>query len=244
MNLQYETFWQVPNGLSEYLSVNNLSQDYWSHTRTVGEQSWLEKQAQKVLNIQKYNLNLENFLLETKLDDMAIEHPFVPRLHSHQALFLVWSVDLEKDTSWLPYSLAAVAYQGLEHKREKQVAKTSCANCVEFCTVQMHIDTDYILIGTLKTANWWHQARAGDLRQYYKKFWRLLSHSIYDKKIIALPGSYLQQCHLQINQSKIPRESYHREIMMAAGFHKTKLDQHFNHSIRIDRNTEVWIREH
>lgn len=244
MNLQYDTFCRVPVALSDYLSANNLSQDYWSYTKTTGEQIWLENQAQLALGIKKYNLNLENFLLETKLDDMAIQHPFVPRMHGHQGLFLIWSVDLDQNTNWLPYSLAAIAYQGLEHKTEKQVAKTSCANCVEFCTVQMHVDTDYVLIGTLKTANWWHQARAGDLRQYYKKFWRMLSHSIYDKKIIALTGGFLERCHLEINQSRIPRESYHREIMLASGFTKTTLSHHANDRIRLDKNTEVWIREH
>lgn len=244
MTLEYRNMISVPADLVSYLSANNLSTDYWSHIIDPAQHQWLENKSQTLLGIRKYNLQLEQFMMETKLDDLALTHPFVPRLHDNQGLFLIWSIDLNRSLAWLPYSINAVSYQGLQHKGEKQMAKSSVANWVEFCISQIHIDHDYVFVGAVKMANWWNQARTGDMRRYYKKFWRLLTNSIFDKKIIAPTGSYIEQRHLELNNKRIPRDAYHKEIMMAAGFKKQLLANHATSSLRISHDTEVWIREH
>lgn len=244
MNLEYNKLVKVPADLCAYLSADNLSKDYWSHVRDRTQQQWLELKAQKLLGIKKYNLQLEQFLLETKLDDLDLVHPLVPRMHDEQSIFLIWSIDLDCNMSWLPYSMTAVAHQGLQYKSEQQMAKSSCANCVEFCIAQLHIDQDYVFVGAVKTANWWNKANAGDMRRYYKKFWRLLTNSIFDKKVIAPTGSYIEQLHLELNNKRIPRDAYHKEIMTAAGFKKQLLGTHANSNLRISKDTKVWICEH
>lgn len=244
MKLEYDKVAKVPADLAAYLSAANLSRDYWSHVKNHTQQHWLETRAQHALGTKKYNLNIERFVLESKLDDLDLMHPLVPRMHANQGIFLIWSIDLDFDTAWLPYSVAAVAHQGLQHKSEQQMAKSSCANCVEFCIAQLHIDQDYVLIGALKTANWYNQARPGDMRQYYKKFWRLLTNSIFDKKIIAPTGSYIEKLHVELNNKRIPRDAYHKEVMMAAGFKKQSLGLHSNANLRISPDTMVWIHEH
>jgi hypothetical protein len=234
----YEYNLSVPAELIDYVSTNNKSQNYWAHILTPEEQAQLEQQASKYFRLP--NLTFEQFVLETKVDDLAEVHPYVPRFYKKQGLFLIWSVDLDKSISWLPDTIAPQVADGLTFKTELQMAKSSCPNYSEFFIAQVHIEDSYVFVSAVKTPNWLNRSPITALRAYYRKFWKHLV-SAFDKTIIVPNINLIKDAHRTINNRGIPHEPYHREVLQAAGLRRQPLGQYANDMIRLLPEDEVWI---
>jgi hypothetical protein len=236
----YDYNLSVSDELAEYTSTNQLSQDYWAHVKTKDEQEVLERKAREYFDTAKYNLEFEQFKLETKIDDLALIYPYVPRFYKRQGLFLIWSVDMDNSLDWLPESIAACVPDSLTYKNEMQMAKSSCPQYSEFFIVQLNIEQDYVFINTVKMPNWLNRSRITQARKYYKKFWRHLV-SAFNKPVIVPSLKLLAHAHRTINDRGIPHEPYHTKMLQQAGLVKQPLGNYANDMIRISADEEVWI---
>lgn len=237
--LKYNLLLAVPEELKSYLSAQLLSEDYWNNIVTQEQFFQLEETAKDWFNLTVPVI--EHFNSEIKLDDLTLEHPYVPRYYAKQGLFVIWSVDLEHSLDWLPESIAQHVPLGLDFKHERQMAKSAVPTYSEFCIMQLYIEKDYIFVGALKFPNWLNKSKKTDLRCYYRIFWKALVNST-DKTIILPTSTRMLLAHSELNNKRIPLEPYHREIMQMAGFKKQKLGEYANDLIRLPANEEVWIR--
>lgn len=233
----YDQLLDVPEELSKFLSARGLSEDYWQNI--CQDYDELNARSQQYFNVTP--LTLENFQFEIKVEDLAVDHPHVPRYHSKQGLIYLWSVDTSKSLAWLPDSISRYVYEGMDFKLERQSVKSSCPDMSEFCMAQIYLEADYVFVGILKTPNWLQRITAREKREYYKKFWKLIVDST-DKPVIVPSVGFMNRVQKEINNKTIAHEPYHEKVMHHVGFVKKPLGNY--PMIRLSPDTEVWVYEH
>lgn len=149
--------------------------------------------------------------IDFKLDELPLAHPYVPRICDEQGHFLLWWGTTESDTDLVMPCLQA--------KNEPQ-----WINCDEGWKIEKGIALIYpyddeIIIGAIKVPGYYHLKRPiSDQRRWLKKMWHDVIAMFGDRRIVCPSGGYLNSLHLAINKERIPRESYHRQLMASLGF--------------------------
>lgn len=152
------------------------------------------------------------FDVEIQKDYLRVSYPIVPRICPRRAYFFIWFSDKDKDPDLYVDSQRSKYDAHWAHCRDKEKIEKGVA--------MIHIYGDEIIIGTLKTAGYMNRKTKVENRQLIRRMWSDIIHMFGDKKIICPTGSYLECLHLALNQRRITREPYHREIMKQFGFKK------------------------
>jgi hypothetical protein len=146
------------------------------------------------------------------LDNLPIKHPFIPRICDKQALFLIWWGTKETD--------ADIYEQTLKNKNEEQWVTCTNEWKLEKGVAMLHIYENEIIIGSIKYSGVLKQRPKTEIRKFIKKMYSDIIKTFKNYKLIIPTGSYLEHLHLVMNQKRIQKEPYHREIMQQFGFKK------------------------
>lgn len=173
--------------------------------------------SEKALSLQ---VNLPE-CVDLQLDNFPVQYPYIPRISSRQAHFLIW---------WGTGETDPLLYEDSIRSKQDDPMFVRCDEDwkIEKGVAMLHIYQEEIIIGTLKTAGYMNRLSAIEIRKFLRKMWSELIDIFPDKKFIVPSGSLLEYIHLTMNQYRIPREPYHRELMQQFGF---------------KRNGYYWIKE-
>ena len=158
--------------------------------------------------------------IDFKLDNIPIAYPYVPRLCEEQGHMLLWYGDFISDSDLVDACLAG--------KNETQWITCDDPNKIELGVALIYPYDDEVIIGSVKVPGYFHLRTASQKREFLRKMWRDVISMFGDRRIICPSGGYFNYLHLSINQTRIPREAYHREIMKQFQF---------------KRDGDFWIRE-
>jgi hypothetical protein len=159
--------------------------------------------------------------IDFKLDEIPLAHPYVPRICKEQGHILIWWGTPETDGD--------LFFPSLEAKNEAQWVTCTEPYKIEKGVALIYPYDNEIIIGSLKVPGYYHLKRSSsDQRNWLRKMWKDVIEMFGDKRIICPSGGWLNNLHMKINNERIPREPYHREIMKQFQFR---------------RNGDFWIRE-
>jgi len=148
------------------------------------------------------NVNIPN--VDIILDTLPIEYPYCPRICDRQANFLIWWGTKETDED--------IYSDTIKNKNEIQ-----WVTCKE---EWMHVYDNEIIIGGVKTSGVLRKRPKTQIRKLIRQMYSDIVKTFSNYKIIIPTGSYMEQIHLILNQMRIQKEPYHREIMQQFGFKK------------------------
>jgi hypothetical protein len=150
--------------------------------------------------------------VDTILDNLPIKHPYVPRICDKQALFLIWWGTKETD--------ADIYEDTIKNKNEEQWVTCKENWKLEKGVAMLHIYDKEIIIGSVKYSGVLKKRTKIEIRKFIKQMYMDIVRTFFNYKIIIPTGSYLEHLHLVMNQKRIQKEPYHREIMQQFGFKK------------------------
>lgn len=148
--------------------------------------------------------------IEYKLDNIPIAHPYVPRLCNEQGHMLLWYGTAETDPDLVEACMAS--------KNEEQWITCDSIDKIELGVSLIYPYDDEIIIGSVKVPGYFNLRTNPEIRAFIKTMWRDIIVMFGDRKIICPSGGFFNYLHLSMNQKRIPREAYHREIMQQFQF--------------------------
>jgi hypothetical protein len=158
--------------------------------------------------------------IDFKLDNIPIAYPYVPRICREQGHMLIWYGTLETDPD--------ISEACFSVKNEEQWITCEEDWKIEKGIVLVYPYENEIIIGSLKIPGYFHSRTPSQQRQFLRKMWRDVIVMFGNKRIICPSGGYFNYLHLTMNQIRIPREAYHRELMK---------------QFKFVRNGDYWVRE-
>ena len=142
------------------------------------------------------------------LEDTPTEHPYVARICPNQGHALVWYT--HKDN----YPTLSVT------KGKDQTFWCKEDWKLEYGMAIVYPYPDEVIIGTVKYYGYMKNFGRVATNKIIKNVWNDLIAMFGDKKIICPSGSYMQLLHLVINQKRIPRNSYKKQMLEPLGFYR------------------------
>jgi len=148
------------------------------------------------------------------LDDIPVEHPCVPRICAEQGYFLVWSTtDKYND----------VLDDSLESKKDQQL---KCSpDKLDYGQALIYPYESEVIVGVVKYYGYMNKYGEQETNKIIAEVWDDIIKLFGHKTIICPSGSFLEWCHLSMNQKKIPHSPYRRKVMMSRGF--TRIDNYW-----------------
>ncbi len=146
------------------------------------------------------------------LDTLPIKHPYVPRICDRQAHFLIWWGTKETDPD--------IYEDTIKNKNEEQWVTCSEDWKLEKGVAMLHIYDNVIVLGSVKYSGVLKRRTKIEIRKFIRQMYSDIIKAFSHYKVIVPTGSYLEQLHLTMNQKRIQKEPYHREIMKQFGFEK------------------------
>ncbi len=158
------------------------------------------------------NLLCKPIDIDFKLDNIPVAYPYVPRICAETGHILIWFGTADTDPD--------LVEECLRVKNEPQ-----WITCDNICKIEKGVALIYpyddeIIIGSLKTPGYFHLRTTVNQRSFLRKMWTDVISMFGDRKIICPSGGYFNYLHLSINQIRIPREAYHRELMKQFKFRR------------------------
>lgn len=150
--------------------------------------------------------------IDFKLDDLPIAHPYVPRICDEKGHMLIWWGTAETDPDLVRDCLRA--------KNEPQWITCDDIHKIEKGVSLIYPYEDEVIIGALKIPGYFNLRINIEQRAFLRKMWADVVDMFGSKKIICPSGGYFNYLHLSINQMRIPREAYHREVMKQFKFRR------------------------
>lgn len=149
--------------------------------------------------------------VDTTLETTPTEHPYVARLCPHQGHVLIWYTNKDQ-------------YPELDNLVKKGGDQTFW--CVEDWKLEYGMAIVYpyeseVIIGTVKYYGYMKNFGRVKTNQLIKHIWNDIITMFGDRKIICPSGSYFELLHLSMNQKRIPRNSYKKQLMKSLGFHRS-----------------------
>lgn len=159
--------------------------------------------------------------IEFQLDNITLGYPYVPRICEEQGHMLIWWGTQETDPD--------LAEESFKVKGEAQWINCEDPTRIEKGVALIYPYDNEVIIGSLKVPGYFHLTRSAiQQRAFLRKMWKDIVNMFGDRRIVCPSGTYFNYLHLSINQIRIPREAYHRELMKQFGF---------------SRQGDFWIRE-
>ncbi len=146
------------------------------------------------------------------LDTLPVKHPYVPRICDRQAHFLIWWGTKETDPD--------IYEDTIKNKSEEQWVTCKEEWKLEKGVAMLHIYDSEIILGSIKYSGVLRKRTKINIRKLIKQIYSDIIKTFPNHKIIIPTGSYIEQLHLIMNQKRIQKEPYHREIMQQFGFKK------------------------
>lgn len=163
------------------------------------------KEDSKLLNFDIPNVDII-------LDTLPIKHPYVPRICDKQAHFFIWWGTKETDLD--------IYEDAINNKNEEQWVTCKEDWKIEKGVAMLHIFDNTVFIGSVKYSGILKKRSKSDIRNFIRKMYEDITKTFNDRTLIIPTGSYIEQLHLVMNQKRIQKEPYHREIMQQFGFKK------------------------
>lgn len=163
------------------------------------------KEDSKLLNFDIPNVDII-------LDTLPIKHPYVPRICDKQAHFFIWWGTKETDLD--------IYEDAINNKNEEQWVTCKEDWKIEKGVAMLHIFDNIVFIGSVKYSGILKKRSKSDIRNFIRKMYEDITKTFNDRTLIIPTGSYIEQLHLVMNQKRIQKEPYHREIMQQFGFKK------------------------
>jgi len=148
--------------------------------------------------------------IEIQEDYLRVTYPVVPRICSRRAYFFIWFGDKQTDPELYDDCQRSKYDVQWVHCKDKEKIEKGVA--------MIHIYSDEIIIGSIKTAGYMNRKSKAQNRNLIRRMWSDLIQLFGDNRIICPSGTYLECLHLTMNQRRITHEPYHREIMKQFGF--------------------------
>lgn len=159
--------------------------------------------------------------IEFKLDKISIAYPYVPRICKEQGHMLIWWGTIETDPD--------LAESSFKVKSEAQWITCDAEWKIEKGVALIYPYDNEVIIGSVKIPGYFSLTRTAiQQRAFLRKMWKDIINMFGNRRIVCPSGTYFNYLHLSINQIRIPREAYHRELMKQFGF---------------ARHGDFWIRE-
>ena len=146
------------------------------------------------------------------LDDTPVQFPYVPRICPHQGYFLIWYGD--KDT------YPEITDMALACKNEPQSKTCKELEKIEYGQALVYPYEDEVILGTVKYYGYMQNLGQAATKKILKQIWKDIVDMFGHKKIICPTGSFLEWCHLSMNQTRIPRGPYRESTLQSLGFKK------------------------
>ena len=150
--------------------------------------------------------------IDFKLDEIPLAYPYVPRICEEQGHMLIWWGTKETDPD--------LADECIRVKDEPQWITCNDSWKIEKGVALIYPYENEVIIGSLKTPGYFHLRSSINQRAFLRKMWADVISMFGDRTIICPSGGYFNYLHLSINQIRIPREAYHREIMKQFKFRR------------------------
>ena len=146
------------------------------------------------------------------MDTLPILYPYCPRICDRQAHFLIWWGTKETDPD--------IYIDTLKNKDEEQWVTCKENWKLEKGIAMLHIYEKEIILGGVKTSGVLRKRPKTSIRKLIRQMYSDIVNTFPHYKIIIPTGTYMEQLHLVMNQMRIQKEPYHREIMQQFGFKK------------------------
>lgn len=154
--------------------------------------------------------------IEIQLDNLPVQHPYVPRICKKQGYFFIWYGDTINDSDLIE--------NWLKCNNEKQWVRCKDRSKIEKGVSLIYPFENYTIIGSVKIAGYMASRTSSQNRKFIKSMWTDIVTMFGHKPIICPSGSYIENLHIKINNKKIPHEAYHWKMMKQ---HKFKRDGQF-----------------
>lgn len=150
--------------------------------------------------------------IDFKLDIIPVAYPYVPRICEEQGHMLVWWGTAETDPDLLEECLRV--------KDEAQWITCNDKWKIEKGVALIYPYEEHVIIGALKIPGYFHLRTSVAQRAFLRKMWADVISMFGNRTLICPSGGYFNYLHLSINQKRIPREAYHRELMKQFNFRR------------------------
>lgn len=154
--------------------------------------------------------------VDVTLETTPTEYPYVARICPNRGHVLIW-------------------YTHRDNYPELKITKGGDQTfwCKEDWKLEYGLAIVYpyekeVIIGTVKYYGYMQNYGRVHTNKIIKNLWNDIIMMFGDRKIICPSGSYMELLHLAINQKRIPRNSYKKQIMEPLGF---------------KREGDYWIRD-
>ena len=154
--------------------------------------------------------------VDVTLETTPTEHPYVARICPNQGHVLIWYTDKSK------YPQIEVTKGGDQTFWCNEDWK------LEYGMAIIYPYEEEVIIGTVKYYGYMQVLGRVETNKIIKNLWNDIIHMFGDRKIICPSGTYMELLHMVINQKRIPRNSYKKQILEPLGF---------------KRQGDYWIRD-
>lgn len=154
--------------------------------------------------------------VDVTLETTPTEHPYVARICPNQGHVLIWYTDKNK------YPNIKVTKGGDQTFWCKEEWK------LEYGMAIVYPYEKEVIIGTVKYYGYMQNLGRVETNKIIRNLWSDIIKMFGDRKIICPSGTYMELLHMVINQKRIPRNSYKKQILEPFGF---------------KREGDYWIRD-